>query len=172
MERLLAKDAILTLLTELAYAQDELDRPLMRSLFAPGRPVWFDISSHLAQYTPRQVSADELMDEVTGAIAGYTATQHLLGNQLITFGTGEAAEQAPTSAHAKVQVCAYHCIQEEGRELQSVTSRGTWNIDVVKVEGRWVLERIVIRRPVPMDNPDLYKVSKERTVRRAEKTAE
>ncbi|KAH8886398.1 hypothetical protein GQ53DRAFT_750671 [Thozetella sp. PMI_491] len=168
MESLLAKDAILDLMTKMAYAQDGLDRALLKSLFVPDKKIFFDVSAHLPTYEPMQITPDELMDQVTTAIAGYTATQHLLANPLIALDS----PGKPTKGNCKIQVCAYHCIEDEGKPLESVCARDIWDMDVEKWEGRWVITGIVIKRDVPMDNPALYNIAKQRTVRRKEKDAE
>ncbi|KAH8646869.1 hypothetical protein BX600DRAFT_443839 [Xylariales sp. PMI_506] len=166
MEYLIAKHAVLDVMTTMALAQDTLDRKLLKTLFVPEEKFLLDASSHLSQYDPVEITPDELMDTLTGQLAGYTTTQHLLGNPLITFDNNDN----PTKGHCRIEVCAYHCIQEEvNKQLQSVTARNTWDMDVEQHEGRWFIRKIVVIRTVPLNRPELYEIARKRTKRRQEK---
>ncbi|KAK4495701.1 hypothetical protein PRZ48_012969 [Zasmidium cellare] len=90
MESLHAKDSIHTLLHTLAYAEDDLDREALLSLFLPNTPFTLDLSSHLASLPPIDSTPQQLWESAYQHLAGFTATQHMLGNILITF-EGEGA---------------------------------------------------------------------------------
>lgn len=158
MNRLLASSSIHQTLTRLAYAEDELDRTALLALLVPNQTFTLDISNHLSSLAPTETTPEELWDSVYQHLAGFTATQHMLGNMLITFEDEENLERASV----KCQVRAYHCLEGQDGGVESVTAHGLWFVDLEVWEGRWVCRKIVIKRDVPLDNAELYEVAKER----------
>lgn len=156
MDRILAKAAIQDTLHRLAYAEDELDRAALIDLFIPNQTFTFDVSNHIQSIPPTETTPEELFESAYQHLAGFTATQHMLGNLLITF-----EDEGFSKAHVKCQVRAYHCLKRESR-IESVTAHGLWFVDVEFWDGKWVCRRIVIKRDVPLDDPELYEVAKAR----------
>lgn len=156
MDRLLAKAAIEDTLHRLAYAEDELDRSALLDLFVPNQTFPFDVSNHVQSIPSMETTPEELFESAYQHLSGFTATQHMLGNMLITF-----EDERLTKAHVKCQVRAFHCLERENR-IESVTAHGLWLVDVELWKGKWVCRRIVIKRDVPLDHPELYEVAKAR----------
>lgn len=159
MDRLIAKDAIQDVMYRMAYAEDELDRDALLDLFIPDQTFTFDISGHLADFEPMETTPNKFWESAYHHLSGFTATQHLLGNAIITFEDDQLKR-----AHVKSQVHAYHCLEREGK-VESVTAHGLWLVDVEFWEGKWVCRKVVIRRDVPLERPELYEVAKARVER-------
>lgn len=136
------------LLYRMALATDTLDIPLMESLFHPTLPIHIDVSKHLG-FPPMDILPDQAAANMIAAISGFSATHHVITNPV--------AEQIDVSrVNLKAYKTAYHCIQaEEGGEIQYATARGTWEMEVEKVDGRWVVRTFVVVRTVPLTESEL-----------------
>jgi hypothetical protein len=151
-----ARESIVARVYSLALAQDHLDYDLLVSLFLPDQTFRLDLSGHMATYPPVDLLPSELCDMVHFALSGFTGTQHLLGNPILTYD-----ETRPDIAHLQVYCRAYHCLQQ-GPQVESVTMHGTWDVDLAEHEGQWFIRKIVGGRLVPLDNPRLYETAKSR----------
>ncbi|KXT10412.1 hypothetical protein AC579_7837 [Pseudocercospora musae] len=156
MERLIAKDEILTTVHSMNYAEDDLDEQLMRPCFIPDRKITLDNSSHLPQ-AAMEITTNQWWEMAVAALSGFTGTQHKLSNPIVTF-----SNENLTKAHLKANVLAYHCIEEDGK-LEEVTARGLQEIDLEALDGRWYMFKIETRRNVPLDM-SLYEKAAQRAV--------
>ncbi|KAI9710076.1 MAG: hypothetical protein M1820_002878 [Bogoriella megaspora] len=166
---------ILTTVTTLAHALDALDLPLFTTLFTHHSPITYDISQHLPQYPSQDLSVSDLASKLRLGLGGFTATQHYLSNPLVTVREGEGGKEASVKAYVTV----FHFLaDEEGKsgewegeddvdgEGKSLTMRGSWDVDLLEEEGRWVVRKVVVRRAVPLEGErDLYKRAEERVSR-------
>lgn len=155
VDRLIAQDAILKTTYQLLFSEDELDRQSMLACFHPTKKISLDMSGHI-DIPATDPRPEEWWQQVHSVLGGFTATQHVAGNSIVTFN-----EDDVTKAHVKQSVIAYHCIEEEGR-LESVTARAVQELGMEFWEGRWVIRRLVIRRDVPLDQRALYQRAMER----------
>lgn len=154
MERLVNEASITRNLHLYTTAQDTLDLELLKFLCAPD--VVMDVSGHLPDHPTTTFSPDQLASVTHQTLGGFTATQHCLGNYIFTW-------DSDTKARVTSRVIAYHCIQEnDGDEVESVTARAYWHVDVEKRDDRWEFCGFRIERNVPMDNPRLYAKASER----------
>ena len=155
MDRLIAQDEILRTVTLINKAEDDLDAELLKSCYSQTKNLTFDVSGHLEGIPPMEITPQQLWDESYRALAGFTATHHVWSNPTIDF-----LDHSCAKAEVNVLVIAYHCIEEGG--LKSVTARGTQEFTMELEKGKWVCTRLAIKREVPLDNPKLYDVAKER----------
>lgn len=124
MDHLFARAAIQGTIHRLAYAEDELDRTAFMNLLIPDQTFTFDVSNHMQNLPPTETRPEELFESAYQHLAGFKATQHMVGNMLITF-----ENKGLTQARVKCQVRAYHCLEVEGR-FERVTNYGLWLLDV------------------------------------------
>lgn len=156
MDRLLAKDAIRETMYHIAYAEDELNRDAMLQFFHPSNTFTFDMSQQIPGMQPMDLTRDQFWELVEKSNEGFTGRHHILSNMII-----DLKDEELTMAHVKCQATVYHCMGKEG-ELESVTSRGLWLMDLELWEGTWICRKVVVKRDVPLDRPDLYEAARVR----------
>ena len=154
MQRLLDEAAIARQLHLYTAAQDTLDLTLLRTLCAS--EIKLNVKGHLYGQPATTISPDQLADTTLQTIGGFTATQHMLANHIFSW-------KDDKKVHVTVYVVAYSCIQDkEGGEVQSVTARAFWHVDLEKGEKEWLICGFKLQRDVPLDHPELYAKASER----------
>lgn len=156
MDRLLAKDAIRETMYRIAYAEDEVNKDAMLKHFHPTKPFIFDMSQQVPGMEPMEITREHFWQLVEKSNEGFTGRQYVLSNMII-----DLKDEALTTAHVKCQVIAYHCMGKDG-ELESVTSRDLWLVDLELWEATWICRKVVVHRDVPLDRPGLYEAARVR----------
>ncbi|CEJ87928.1 hypothetical protein VHEMI04556 [[Torrubiella] hemipterigena] len=128
---------------KVAQATDDLDIPLLESLFMPDQSVMVDVSGHLG-LPPQDVMPPQLAQQMIQAISGFTATHHVITNPIVTLEIG-----SPIKAKAVALKTAYHCIQGDD-EMQSATARGKWDMQMEQADGQWAITHFTVVRTVPL----------------------
>lgn len=140
-------------------AHDNLDKDLMMSLCAPTGMITLDVSSHLSR-PAMELSPSDFADIGLRSVAGFTATHHILAHPTVKFD-----DQDSDKARARMIGVAYHCIQEQDGDqesLESVTGMAYQTMDVERHDGEWKFRRLIVERTYPLDNPTLYQKARER----------
>lgn len=156
MAQLNHHDAILNTVYNFSYAADDLDFDLLTSLCIPNQKVVFDLSAHLGEYAPMELTPSELAESMLKGLSGFDATQHITANPVVTF---DKSDQ--TKANVKAVGLAYHCIETDG-VLESVTARSNLSYDLELFDDEWALRKVAVKRSIPLDNPKLYETAKKR----------
>ena len=124
-------------ITQLFTATDARNWEEVAQSFAP--KVQLDYSSMNGQ--PASIlSPQEIMSAWQGLLPGFDHTHHQLGNFLVT----ENGDQAQATCYGT----ASHYLENEGENLWTVV--GTYDFDLVKLEGAWKISSMVfhyIRHP-------------------------
>jgi hypothetical protein len=156
MERLAAREAIRELLYRYAQAEDELDGHAFQSLCSPDQPTVLDFTAHLPGHPVMRVTPAECWDMLYNGLAGFTATQHLFTNAIITFDDEDDDSAACSKARVMAKGLAQHFVQDDDGAVRAVVAHGDIIADVEVVDSTWVFRKIVIKRDVPMANAGLY----------------
>lgn len=124
LQELTDRFAITDVMLKYAAGADERDLDLYRSVFADDAEVvgFGDKPVH---------GADVWLDYVKGALAGFNATQHMLGPSLITL-DGDRA-------HARTDVQALHYLKD--RPDTTLTLWATYETDLQRQSGEWKIVR-------------------------------
>lgn len=77
-------------------------------------------------------------------------------NPVITFNS-----QNLSKATVQAMVQAYHCLEKDG-QVDSLTVRATWHVEMEKVDAKWVVAGMAMERDVPIANAMLFEQMKVR----------
>lgn len=153
MQALVDRATLTDLAYKLAYAEDDRDFKSFRALYTD--KVHVDLSAHLGG-APAEITADHLTERAREVLCSFTYTQHSVANVL--------AEVDGDRASLRANVSAYHHLTLAPGVEEYCLVRNRWNLGLVKSEGRWLIERVVIVRDGPVQgNPDLYEIAAART---------
>ncbi len=149
---LLDRAEIADLVAGLAHAQDDRDWNAFRQLFADR--VLLNLSGHLAD-APVDMSAEELATMASATLDGFDATHHATSNVAITFDNDDA--------RCRVHVIAYHHVPAAPGVVDFCTMRGSWQLGLRKIDGRWRIHQWTIVRSGPYEgDPAVYQLAAAR----------
>lgn len=158
MDKLIAQHEALQQCFIFHKAQDTLNKTLFLSITEPGAKITFDLSRHLQHMPASHVLPDELWAAIFGGLSGFTATHHQLGNPIVD------CNEDLTKASVKAKVTAFHSLEQDG-VISSVTAYVDETMDFEKLQGKWVLRRVMLERSVPLQNENLYLVAHDKAKR-------
>ena len=127
LQLLLDRAAIEDVVARLAHTQDDKDFAGFRTLFDDRVRLHMTAGGG----PPRELSGDELADLDRSTLAGFTSTQHLAANVLISI-DGD-------TARARASVQAHHHVPTEPGVADYCTQRTTWELELRRHEGGWLI---------------------------------
>ena len=143
LEELVNWRAVHDLSLRYATGIDTRDWALYRSCFSDTLPVDFSSFTHRPA-PPGEVDADEWVAMVRSTIEGFESTQHLIGNQIISFGSIEEDDARPDSGGYTAYIQAQHWMSRDrwyliGGWYENGIRRvdGTWRISAVTLHQTW-----------------------------------
>jgi hypothetical protein len=135
----------------LAHAQDDKDWTGFAELFADH--VTLDISRRSGE-PAELLTAGEMTAKARTVLDGFACTHHATSNLLI--------EASGDTATGRAHVVAYHQVPTDGVDF--CVMRGYWEIGLVRVRGRWAINRWTIVRTAPWEgDPDVYRIAAGRS---------
>lgn len=158
LEELVERARIADVVAGLAHAQDDRDWPALRRLFAD--TVVLDLSTHYFGRPPTTVAAADLVELARATLDGFDCTHHAASNLVVEL----AGDEALCRAH----MVAYHHVPAEPGVVDHATMRGYWQLELSKLDGRWLIHHWAVLRTAPWEgSADVYALAAARITSRA-----
>jgi 3-phenylpropionate/cinnamic acid dioxygenase small subunit len=156
LQALTDRAALIDLVAQLAYAEDDKDYDGFRALFAD--KVYVDMRT-LHGGEAEEITADELTERARRALDGFDYTQHSAANVLVTL-DGDRAQ-------VRANVTAYHHLPTEPGIDDYCIVRVYWNLGCARAGERWLIDRVHVVRDGPVQGYfGVYRLAAERAAAR------
>jgi hypothetical protein len=133
-------------IARLAQTHDDKDWEGFAALLAS--EVRVDLSEYLG-IEPMEAGAQDVTNRLAEVLNGFDSTHHTVSDILLTVAGNDASVRNHITAY-------FHLSRPEGA-VDHCVMRGTWTMRLHKVDDRWLINEIIIKRTTPWEgDPELF----------------